>query len=296
MKIWEGVEEFVAVVEKSTFSAAAQTLGVSTSFISRQITTLEDRLGIQLLKRTTRKMNLTTEGEVYYRRCSELIEGIKEANEYLMDGQLSPHGLIRITGAGMFVEEKISPLLAEFMKKYPGIEIEIDFNSYNVDLIQEGYDLAIRYGVLKDSSLVARKLVRRKLSICGNPEYFSKFGKPQTPADLKVHNCLIGNTTRWRLQFPNGIREILVKGTWKSNSGLALTEAAAKGIGLIYLPEFHTKAKLESGELITVLDQYIVQDMATWLVFPNRQFFPSKVRLLTNYLANYFSTNYKDGC
>lgn len=289
MSIWEGIEEFVTVVECGTFSAAARRLGVSTSFVSRQISGLEERMGTQLVKRTTRKMNLTAEGEAYFQRCAELMNGVREANTLLMEGQTTPRGLIRITAAGLFAERQLAPLLADFMEIYPEVQIEVDFNPRNMDMIEGGFDLAIRYGTLKDSTLTARKLTSRRLSICGSPSYFEKHGHPKTPSELKDHNCLVGNTNHWRLKFPDGIREIAVEGRWHCNSGIALVEVACRGLGLTYLPEYFTKEKLDSGELLTTLDDYAVPDMATWLVYPNRQFLPTKTRLLIDFITNCFN-------
>ncbi len=286
--LWDGIEEFVAVVEAGTFSQGARNLGLSTSMVSRQIGALEERLGVQLLKRSTRQMNLTEAGEVYYRRCSELVGGMKEANAGLTQGQNDPGGVIRITGAGNFVKQQIVPLVVKFMQQYPRVSIEIDFSPGNVDLIQSNFDLAIRYGGLKDSSLIARKLVKRVLRICGSPDYLRQQGIPQTPADLKNHNCLIGNTLHWRLQFSDGPRDIPVQGNWKCNSGTALIEAAIQGLGLVYLPEYYVNPKLESGQLQSVLNDYAAQDRGTWLVYPNRQFLPTRVELLITFLLDHF--------
>lgn len=289
MNNWEGIEEFIATIETGSFSAAGKRLNVSTSHVSRQVTALEKRLGVQLIKRTTRKMNLTESGQQYYRQCSELCNALKEANETLQGGLSKPKGLIRITAAGRFVEKKIVPLLADYMLMYPEVEVHVDFNSQYVDMIEDGYDLAIRYGYLKDSSLIARKLTGRTLSICGSPSYLAKHGAPKTPDDLKKHNCLVGNTQHWRLQFPDGVRDIRIDGTWKSNAGEALVEAAVKGIGLVYISEFYTKEYLDQGELVRVMDDFAVKDMGTWLVYPNREFLPTKVRLLVELLTNHFA-------
>lgn len=289
MNIWDGIEEFVTVSNDGTFSGAARTLGVSTSFVSRQINTLETKLGVQLLKRTTRKLNFTKEGELYYKHCNELLEGLKNANEALACGKTTISGLIRISASGTFAEKELSGVIAEFINKHPDINVLIDFNQKEIDLIDRPFDLEIRYGVLKDSTLRSRKLSNRQLSICGSPAYFEKHGMPETPYDLKAHSCLLGNNNRWRLRFPDGVREISVKGRWKSNSAFSLIEAACKNLGLIYVPNYYTKEKQASGELISVLDNYVVTDHATWLVYPNMQHLPTRIRLLIDFMTEHFN-------
>ena len=289
MNILDGIEEFVLVIEKGTFSSAAKVLGVSTSHVSRQINLLEERLGVQLIKRSTRSMNLTETGEVYFQNCSEIVEKLRSTNEQITGEIMKPRGLIRITAARGFPEIHIVPLLVDFMSEYPDIQVDLDFNKHLVDMIQEGYDLAIRYGYLKDSSLIARKLTERKLSICGSPDYFEKHGIPMTPSDLKQHNCLVGNSPYWRLRVPGGIRNISVSGNWRcSDSGYALASAACKGLGLVYLSTFYINEPVEKGLLVPVLQDFIVDDVATWLVYPNKRYLPNRVRLLINFLTSHF--------
>ncbi|MEM8810818.1 MAG: LysR family transcriptional regulator, partial [Cyanobacteria bacterium P01_G01_bin.38] len=163
MGVWDGVSEFVTVVDAGSFSAAAKRLGVSTSYVSRQVAALEARLGIRLLARSTRKVRMTDAGAEYYRRCTELAAGLEEANQVVVGETAEVVGRIRVAAAGAFAERYVAPLLAEFASQHPKVQVEIDFNSRNINLIDEGFDFAVRYGVLEDSSLIARKLTGRTL-------------------------------------------------------------------------------------------------------------------------------------
>lgn len=290
MNIWDGIEEFVTVSNDGTFSGAARKLGVSTSFVSRQINTLEAKLGVQLLKRTTRKLNFTEEGELYYKHCNELLKGLENANEALARGKTAIGGLIRISASGTFAEKELSGVIAKFINKYPDVNVFINFDQKEIDFIEKPFDLEIRYGILKDSTLRSRKLSDRRLSICASPSYLEKYGTPKAPHDLKAHSCLLGNNNRWRLQFPEGVREISVKGCWKSNSAFSLIEAASQSLGLIYIPDYYTKEKQASGELVSVLNDYVVKDHATWLVYPNMQHLPIRIRLLIDFMTEHFNS------
>ncbi|MGK0291418.1 MAG: DNA-binding transcriptional LysR family regulator [bacterium] len=284
----EGIEEFIAVVDNGNFSEAARKLKVSNSHISRQISALEKRLQVNLIKRTTRKMTLTPDGELYYQKCKVLFEGLLEANRVVQGGQISPKGLIRVTGAGDFFTRQVVPVIADFAIAFPEIQLELDVSGKYIDLIEEHCDLAVRTGKLKDSSLIARKLIAHSMIICASPEYLKQQGIPKTPDDLKNHHCLITMSDRWRLSFPDGIREVKVQGRWKCNSGVAQIEASCKGLGLTYLSEYLVQEKIKSGELVTVLDSYVVRDISSWLVYPQRDHQAIRVQLLIDYLLKYF--------
>lgn len=290
MSNWEGIEEFIAVVDEGGFSAAARKLGVSTSHVSRQVAALEQRLQANLLKRTTRKVTVTPSGVLYYQSCKELSEGLLNANQALQGIQTSPKGLIRITGAGEFFSRQVAPVLADFALLYPAIQLELDVTSRTVDLIEERYDLAIRVGKLKDSSLIARKLIDHRMLICASPDYLKQHGTPKTPQDLKQHNCLLTLSNRWRFLFPTGIREIKVNGSWRCSSGIAQVEAACKGLGLTYLSDVLTKEKCMNGQLVSVLESYTVKDISSWLIYPQRDYQPTRVQLLIEHLLKYFQT------
>ena len=288
MSIWDGVSEFVAVVDAGSFSAAAKRLGVSTSYVSRRVADLEARLGIRLLARSTRKVRMTDAGAEYYRRCIDLTAGLQEANQVVAGETAEVVGRIRIAVAGAFAEQYVAPALAEFAARHPKVQIEISFNSRIINLIDEGFDFAIRYGVLEDSSLIARKLTDRILVACASPDYLKCQGIPRDPEELRDHACLCSNSDRWRFTYPEGHRVIRVSGPWTSNSGVALVAAAMQNLGIIYLPRVNLADALETGKLVPILEDFWDRDRATWLVYPSRRHLPLRVRRVIDFLLEHF--------
>lgn len=283
---WESIEAFVRVAELGSFSGAAEAMNTSKSFISRHIAQLEARLDAQLLVRTTRKVSLTEVGQGFYLRCRNLVAGLEEAEQAVIELQERPRGLLRITVSGAFGEDCIAPLAVSFMQQHPELAIEMDFNNRLVDLIDEGYDLAIRSGTLKDSSLIARRISDRDLVICGAPAYFQQRGYPIELAHLDNHNCLSGSLTTWTLRDGDRHFDYKTRGNWKSNNGRALVQAAIGGLGLVQLPEFYVKQALDEGRLQTVLDKHAPTHTGVWAVYPQNRHLSAKVRLFVNYLAD----------
>ena len=290
MTVWDGIAEFVAVVEAESFSAAAQRLGVSTSHVSRRIAALEASLGIRLLARSTRKVRMTDAGAEYYRRCSELVAGLEEANQAVIGESTEIVGRIRVTAAGAFAEQYVAPVLADFARLHPKVSIEMDFTSRTVDLIEEGFDFAIRYGVLEDSSLIVRKLANRQIMACASPEYLQQQGTPAEPEELRDHACLISNSKRWRFQYPDGLRNISVSGPWSSNNGSALAAAAVRALGIVYLPRVNLAAELDAGRLVPILEDYWDKERNTWIVYPHRRHLPLRVKKAIDFLLEALAT------
>lgn len=289
MNRWDSIEAFVQVVEKRSFSKAALELGVSKSHISRQISQLENRLDAQLLIRSTRKITLTEVGQAFFIRCTDILSSLNEAEQAVIDLQERPRGRLRLTVAGGFGEDFITPAAVDFMQQHPDLSIEIDFTNRVVDLIADGYDLAIRAGILEDSSLIARRIASRELFICGSPDYFRHNRKPDNPSGLINHNCLVGTLPTWR--FREGTRnfDMRVEGNWRSNNGRALLHAARRGLGLVQLPAFYVKTDIDNGLLISILDDYKPHDTAVWAVYPHNRHLSAKVRLFVNFLAEAFT-------
>jgi len=280
----EGLREFVYVVEQGGFTAAAKQLNVSTSFISRQVNQLENRLDVRLLQRTTRTVRLTEMGKVYYERSREILDQLEALDSEMSDLQEKPKGLVRITAAGEYAERYVAPIVAEFVNKYPDVSVELEASMNVVDIIEEGFDIAIRMTALADSSLVARKVEARQIKVCASPSYLDKYGRPQKPEDLRTHNCLVFPEMPWRFKYPDRIQEIKVRGSWKSNNGRVLVTAAKQGIGLIRFSEYYVDELIKSGELEVVLQDYEIDDAATWVIYPNRRHLPTRVRYLVEYL------------
>jgi len=287
MSRWDGFEAFVHVVDQGSFSKAAQHLNVSKSFVSRHVTDLENRLGAQLLNRTTRTITLTEVGKSFYTRCREILNGLEEAEHAVFDMQERPRGTLKMTAAGAFGETCVVPIAVDFMKLNPEVHIDISFTNRNIDLVAEGYDLAIRFGVLKDSSLIARRIATRNLHVVGSPGYLAQFGAPQTIQELKQHNCLAGALNVWRFSEEGraGHTEIKVEGNWRSNNARALLEAARKGLGLSQMPAAYVQEDIEKGALIPVLDNYQPRDLGVWAVYPSSRHLSTKVRSFIDYLV-----------
>ena len=280
-----GLREFVAVVEHGSFTAAADALSVSTAFVSREVKRLETRLNARLLHRTTRKLTLTEVGSIFYARglaIRNMLDAL-ESDVADMQGQLVGH--IRITAPGLYADRYVAPAVAEFTDKYPEVSIELDTGMQVVDIISEGYDLAVRMSALEDSSLIARKIAPRRLLVCGSPGYFIRHGRPETPDELRTHKCLTFPDMAWRFEYPDGVRTVKVAGNWRSDNGRALVAAAERGLGLIRMTDYYMAGQLQRGELETVLEEYEVRDAATWIVYPARDQLPTRVRFLIDFLA-----------
>lgn len=280
-----GLREFVAVVEHGSFTAAADALNVSTSFVSREVKRLEKRLNARLLHRTTRKSTLTDIGRVYYARGLEIRNLMDALEADMADLQEQVKGPIRITAPGLYADRYVAPALAEFAIKYPDVTIDLDTNMKVVDIIADGYDLAVRMSALDDSSLIARKIAHRRLMVCSSPGYLIRHGKPECPEDLRSHDCLSFPDMEWRFSYPDGIRSIKVNGSWCSDNGRALVAAAERGIGLIRMTDYYMAGQIRRGELEIVLEDYEVPDAATWIVYPAREHLPTRVRFLIDFLA-----------
>lgn len=290
MKRWEGIEAFVAVVDAKSFSAAAERLGVSKSHISRQIAQLENRLDALLLNRTTRVVSLTDAGQAFYPTCRDMLSTLEEAERAIIDQQHTPRGPLKVSVAGQFGEDYLAPAAIKFMATYPQVSVTLDFSNRLVDLVAEDYDLAIRAGRLKDSSLIARRIAPRKLLICGSPAYFERYGHPPTPAALRQHNCLVGTLSTWRLRDQSQHLDMRVEGNWHSNNGRALVHAATAGLGLVQLPSYYLDTLINQGQLIKTLESFYPTDTGTWAVYPSNRHLSQKVRLFINFLVAEFAT------
>lgn len=284
MARWDGIVEFVQVVEHGSFSRAADKLAMSTSQVSKLVARLEDRLGIRLLNRTTRSLTLTDEGEHFYQQCKQTIDHFEAAEQAVSLGQNEPRGKLRVNIAGCFQERYIVPLLCEFQKRYPRLEVEVDFSDQRVDLVSGAYDLAICPGELPDSSMVARKLADNFLYLVAHPDYLAERGTPQSVAELKQHNCLVGSDNLW--YFSNGRETLQIKarGNWHSDNGNALLSAARSGVGLALLPFFAVLDDIKQGHLVQVLEDWNQHPQPVWIMYPEKRYVAARVRLFIDYL------------
>ena len=283
---WEGVSEFVAVAETESFTKAAARLGISTAQVSRQVSALETRLAAKLFHRTTRKVSVTEVGRVYYQHCRQVLDGLDEAERAITNLQTTPRGLLKITAPVTYGEGTIAPLINDFLTQYPELEVQMNLTNLKVDLVDQGYDLAIRLGQLEDSSMMAKRLGSRTQYVCASPSYGSTYGLPHTLSELEQHNCLIGTLDYWRFQEKGKARNVRIKGNLSCNSGHALVDAAIKGLGIIQLPDYYVNPFIASGELVSLLENNRQADEGIWALYPHNRHLSPKVRMLLDFLGD----------
>lgn len=284
---WNGISEFVYVAETESFTQAAKKIGFSTAQVSRQISALEKRLDTKLFYRTTRKVSLTQEGRLFYQHCRSILDGLDEAERAISNLQSKPHGKIKLTAPVTFGEQKIMPLVNNFTKKYTDVEVYANLSNQKVDLIEEGYDLAIRLGKLPDSTMMAKKLGQRTNYLCASPAYIREYGVPHSLSELNKHSCLLGTLDSWHFRDNEKEIKIRVKGRLRYNSGYSLVDAALKGLGIVQLPDYYVHHYLQRGQLVTLLDNFRGLDEGIWALYPHNRHLSPKIKLLVEYiLAN----------
>ncbi|WNO60612.1 LysR substrate-binding domain-containing protein [Rheinheimera sp. MMS21-TC3] len=283
--LWEGISEFVSVAEKNSFTQASQQLGISTAQVSRQITALEKRLNTKLFYRTTRKVSLTEEGQIFYQHCRGVLDGLEAAERAITNLQTKPQGTIKLTAPVTYGEQQILPLINNFIQLYPEVEVTAFLTNQKMDLVENGFDLAIRIGNLADSTLIAKKLSQRSNYVCAAPSYIKKHGMPHSLSELEQHSCLMGSNDYWRFIDSGKERNIRLSGRLRYNSGIALADAALKGLGIVQLPNYYLQPHIDSGQLITLLDNYKIPNETIWALYPHNRQLSAKIRLLIDYLA-----------
>ena len=281
---WQGIAEFVAVVEAGSFTAAANRLHISNAQVSRQVSQLEQRLGIQLLHRTTRQVKVTALGQRYYQQCRQLINGFDASERDLTQQQSTPRGKVRLTAPITFGERVLMPLLIAFQQRYPQLHLDIELSNARLDIVDAGLDMAIRLGRLDDSRLRHRKLASRNVYTCASDNYLEQHGKPQTLNALKHHNCLVGSLGYWRFSVKGQEKVLNVEGSLRCNSGISLRDCALKHIGIVQLPEEYVRPCLEEGALVEILSDYRPDSEGIWGLYPQTRWVAPGVSLLLDYL------------
>jgi DNA-binding transcriptional LysR family regulator len=287
---------FVDVVKQGSFAAVARDRNVDPSSVSRAIAGLEAELGIRLLQRTTRKLSPTEAGMTYFLRIEPLVDEMQQAIDVAADLSGQPKGTLRITASVSFGLKRIVPLLPKFRSIYPDLTIDLLLTDMNVDLFAERIDLAIRLGLLADSTLIAQQLLKTRYFVCASPQYLHQWGHPKIPSEIERHNCLLfpyaGFRSRWI--FKNSDRaetEIFVRGDTIISTSIALQHCAIAGMGLALLPNWLIEDDLRDGRLINVFPSYDVMatdfGTAAWLVYPSRAYVPLKVRVFIDFLKQF---------
>ena len=283
------IEAFAAVVEEGTFTAAAERLEVSKSHVSNQISQLEERLGVRLLHRTTRSVEPTDEGDAYYERVRQVLDELEEADRALRQARTEPMGTLRLTAPVSLGTAYLGSILGKFLERHEQLSARVDLSDRKVDLVEEGYDLAVRVGSLQDSSLIVRKIADVEGFLCASPEYLEENGRPEHPSELEEHNCLVYSylptTGRWEFRGPDEI-SVPIEGTVEANNGTILADVAAQGRGLIVAPAFLVADHLREGRLERVMGKWSMQSGAVWALYPHRRHLSAKVRSFIDFLGD----------
>jgi DNA-binding transcriptional LysR family regulator len=302
MDRFENMGAFIRVVEAGSISGAADRLGVAKSAVSRRLKELEEHLGVELFHRTTRRMNLTDTGRAFYHQTVRIMEDVLEAELATSQAHATLKGSLKIALPSTFGLMHMGPAINEFSQENPKIEFDLDFNDREVDLIQEGFDLAIRIANLPDSSLIARRLAPIQFVMCASPAYLEQMGTPQSPDELSEHQCLVYSLIRdfeyWHLSDING-REIKAKirPYLKASTGEFLKDAAVEGLGIILLPSFIAYKEIERGALVQILKKYKLPQMDAYAIYPQTRHLSQRVRAFVDFLVKRFEgTPYWDLC
>lgn len=287
------IEAFVTVVEAGSFSAAAERLDAAKSAVSRRISSLESRLGVKLLNRTTRRLSLTDNGRAFYERAGRILADLHEAEQSVSDADSRLRGRIRLAAPLSFGLGHLAPAIIAFAKRHPEVRIDLDLNDRQVDIVNEGFDMAVRIGRLTDSSLIARRLCPIRLVAVASPDYLSANPPPLTPQQLSEHQGLrYTNTPRqqfWRFTDSNG-NDIVpdIPDRLTANNGKILADAAANGLGVTVQPTFIVHPYLQDGRLQQLLTDYPLHSEAMYAVFPPGRYMSRRVRVFADFLAQRF--------
>ena len=274
-----GMEVFVRVVQLGGFTPAAAESGISTTMVSNHIKGLERRLGAKLLNRTTRRQSLTEIGARYYSQCLDVLARIEAAESEAMAMHSRPRGRLKISAPVTLGSQLLTPIFADYLREHPDVEIDLLLNDRIVDLADEGFDAAFRFGELRDSGIVARRLRNLGRTICAAPNYLAHHGTPTKPDDLAKHNCLafryVQPETEWVFHHASGDQHVPVKGQMTVNNGPALLAAALAGAGIAMLPDYLTATDIQAGRLVQLFSEYDFSRAPLHLVYlPDRQMTP----------------------
>jgi len=285
---------FAKVVEQGSFARAAERLSISSSACSRQVAELEAHLDTRLLNRTTRRLSLTESGQGFYEHCVHLLADLEEAEQAAAQNAARPRGTLRITTSINFGVRHVSPAIGAFLAKYPEVRFDVSLSDRIVDLVEEGYDLAIRIGSAGGETVVARKLGEARMVACASPAYLTAHGTPRTPEDLARHACLTYEYMQVRNVWPFRGKDgrehaVRVSGPLHSNNGDLLAAAAVAGVGIAYEPEFILGPDLKAGRLVPILSAYSSPLGPIYAAYPSRRYLSAKVRAFVDFLAERFA-------
>jgi len=286
------LKAFVTIMESGSFNRAADLLEASATTVSRRISDLESALGVKLLNRTTRHIDLTEAGRQFYSDVVNILESLEEAEEKLQTGRETIKGNLRIAAPLSFGVGRIAPILPVFMKRHPELKVHLQLEDRFTDLVAEGIDVAIRIGSLKDSTLVATRLASIPMIFCASAEYLAIHGEPVIPEDLSAHECLhyslLSTRENWTFSTGDDVPDVEISGPLSTNNGDVLKEAAIQGLGIMGTPTFIVEDTLEDGRLKAILTEYNPEPLGLYAVRPSRHFTPARVRVLIEFLKEQF--------
>nr|WP_307726644.1 LysR family transcriptional regulator [uncultured Massilia sp.] len=284
---------YVLTVDKGSLSAAAAQAGISATMAGNHLRALEERLGMQLMRRTTRRQSLTAFGEDYYLRCKEILRLVSETDVQAQAMRLAPAGRLRVSAPVTFGTQALVPALPDYLQRHPHVDIDLDLSDHVVDLMEGGFEAAIRIGQLPaDAGLVARPLAPYRLMICASPDYLARRGVPVLPSDLRGHDCLAfsaANVTQWRLQRDLDVCRVPVEGRVSINNGQALREAALHGLGVVLQPALLLEADVRAGRLVRLLPDYALPSRPMHVVYLPDRYRSPKLRSFIDHVAQRFA-------
>lgn len=287
------LRSFLAVVNAGSFNRAAEQLQTSTAAVSRRVAGLERELGVRLLNRTTRRLDLTESGKQFYADVTTVMQSLEEAEERVSGASEQIRGTLRVAAPLTFGTQCLGPLLPAFLRQHPELRLQVQLEDQLTDMIADQVDLAIRIGTLPDSSYVATRIADIDRVVCASPDYLAQHGAPQTPDDLKSHNCLHYNNLsvreEWSFRGERGTFPVAVGGSFCANNGELLREAALQGVGIVALPRFMIAGFLDDGHLQPLLSGYNATPLSLQAVRPSRAFTPARVRRFIEFLQQAFS-------
>ncbi len=294
MSLLDNMRVFVRVVEQDSMSAAGRLLRLSPAVVSHRIQALESHLGVRLLNRTTRRVQPTEQGLVFYQACQEVLAAVERAENVVAGAGGAPQGSLRVTAPLGFTRRILAPLVPEFQQLHPNVTLQLRCSEHLIDLLTESVDVAIRLAILSDSSLISRKILDCERLLCAAPAYLAAHGSPETPEDLLDHNCLLlrfpgSQQFRWTLQTPDGLKTFSVQGRFDADDGDVLTGWALEGRGIVLKPLWEVAEHLRDGRLLPVLSGFPPEPVSLSVLYPHRRLLPARVKTFSDFAVTRFA-------
>jgi DNA-binding transcriptional LysR family regulator len=289
MDLFASMRMYVAVVDGGSFASAADKLEISRAMVSKQIQKLEEHLGTRLLNRTTRRLSLTETGRAFYERSTQIMTDVAEAEQVAGQMTRTPQGVLRVTIPLSYGQHRLATIIGDYTQAYPKVQLDISLSDRKVDLIEDGFDLAVRIGSMPQSDLIARKIGGVRSIVCSSPAYIARHGAPRTPAELSSHACLgytlTGSGADWRFETPDGPLVVPISGPIRADNGDIIRLAALSGAGILFQPHFIVGDDLAKGRLVQLLPEWQSAELGVYAVYPSRKHLSAKVRTFVDFLA-----------